>query len=61
MALRKPKKLKFPKKPKRSSSPEAKERYLSRKKEIEKKNKGNLSNYETRKKKDEKLNKEIYG
>ncbi|WP_061221469.1 hypothetical protein [Leptospira borgpetersenii] len=61
MALRKPKKLKSPKKPKRSASPEVKQRYLDRLADIEKQNKTKLSNYETRKKKDSELNRKIYG
>lgn len=61
MALRKPKKLKLPKKPKRSASPEAKQRYLTRVADVEKQNKTRLSNYESRKKKDNELNRKIYG
>ncbi|MCL8265543.1 hypothetical protein [Leptospira weilii] len=61
MALKKPKKLKLPKKPKRSASPEIKQRYLDRVAEVEKQNKTKLSNYETRKKKDNELNRKIYG
>ncbi|EMO41620.1 hypothetical protein [Leptospira noguchii] len=61
MALKKPKRLKNPKKPKRSASPEVKQRYLDRLAEIEKQNKTRLSSYETRKKKDNDLNRKIYG
>ncbi|EMF80040.1 hypothetical protein LEP1GSC188_4859 [Leptospira weilii serovar Topaz str. LT2116] len=61
MALKKPKKLRLPKKPKRSASPEIKQRYLDRVAEVEKQNKTRLSGYETRKKKDNELNRKIFG
>ncbi|WP_078126177.1 hypothetical protein [Leptospira alexanderi] len=61
MALKKPKKLKSPKKPKRSASPEVKQRYLDRLADVEKQNKTKLSNYESRKKRDNELNRKIYG
>ncbi|EMJ96678.1 hypothetical protein [Leptospira alstonii] len=61
MGLKKPKKLKLPKKPKRGSSPEVKQRYLDRVADVEKQNKTKLSNYESRKKKDNELNRKIYG
>ncbi|ASV11707.1 hypothetical protein [Leptospira santarosai] len=61
MALRKPKTIKSPKKPKKSASPEVKQRYLDRVAHIEKENKTRVSKYETRKKKDNELNRKIFG
>ncbi|RHX91463.1 hypothetical protein DLM76_17195 [Leptospira yasudae] len=61
MALRKPKKLKYPKKPKRSASPETKKKYLERLADIDKKNKSRESEFERRKKTDAELNRKIYG
>ncbi|ASV13537.1 MULTISPECIES: hypothetical protein [Leptospira] len=61
MALRKPKTIKSPKKPKKSASPEVKQRYLDRVAHIEKENKSRVSKYETRKKKDNELNRKIFG
>lgn len=61
MALRKPKTIKSPKKPKKSASPEVKQRYLDRVAHIEKENKTRVSKYETRQKKDNELNRKIFG
>ncbi len=55
MALRKPKTIKSPKKPKKSASPEVKQRYLDRVAHIEKENKTRVSKYETRKKKGQRV------
>ncbi|WP_032916685.1 hypothetical protein [Leptospira santarosai] len=61
MSVRKPKTIKSPKKPKKSASPEVKQRYLDRVAHIEKENKSRVSKYETRKKKDNELNRKIFG
>ncbi|EMO99219.1 hypothetical protein LEP1GSC120_1201 [Leptospira santarosai str. 200702252] len=61
LSVRKPKTIKSPKKPKKSASPEVKQRYLDRVAHIEKENKSRVSKYETRKKKDNELNRKIFG
>lgn len=61
MALTRPKKLKYPKKPKKGASPETKKRYLDRIAEIDKKNKAKQAEYERRKKLNTELDRKIYG
>lgn len=60
-SLRKPRKLKFPKKPKANASSEVMKNYLKRRADIEKMNAKNLSNYNKEKREREALKKKIAG
>ena len=60
-ALRKPKKLKLPKKPKRGASIATMEAYLDKVKHVHSENKKRLSDYEKNKKKRESLRNQIAG
>lgn len=58
-AIKKPKKLKMPKKPKAGASNAVLEKYLEKRKEVEKKNASRLAEYEKAKTKRETLKKKI--
>jgi len=60
-SLKKPKLKKFPKKPKKNASNEAKESYLKRYAEVEKANKKAQSDYKAALKKRDQLDKKISG
>lgn len=58
-SLRKPKKLKLPKKPKANASSEVMKNYLKRRADVEKQNAKNLSDYNKEKKAREVLRRKI--
>lgn len=61
MAIRKPKKLKLPKKPRANASPNVLQNYLKRKAEVEKKNRANEAAYKAAVKKQAALRKKVFG
>lgn len=58
-ALKKPKMLKYPKKPRRTASADTLKRYLERVKEIDKENKRRMAAYKKEKQQRESLRKKI--